>query len=188
MRCLRIGTLLLAVGTVTGAIWADYSWGRFWGWDPKEVWALITLLGYLACCTLAARSLGGPFWLGLALGDLFLVGGDRLVRSQFRARIGAAQLRQRRWRKGICFHFVLCSVPLCGHRGSTKCWPRASNMKTRLNSVVSAASCRLHLITTADSNSAAIGGSHFCLPCRFAWGATPRGASHVERLPPRTHQ
>jgi ABC-type transport system involved in cytochrome c biogenesis permease subunit len=47
-RCIQVGVLFLAVGTVTGGIWADYSWGRFWGWDPKEVWALITLLGYLA--------------------------------------------------------------------------------------------------------------------------------------------
>jgi ABC-type transport system involved in cytochrome c biogenesis permease subunit len=29
-------------------VWADYSWGRFWGWDPKETWALIADLGYLA--------------------------------------------------------------------------------------------------------------------------------------------
>ncbi len=47
-RCIQVGVLFLAVGTVTGGIWADYSWGRFWGWDPKEVWALITLFGYLA--------------------------------------------------------------------------------------------------------------------------------------------
>ena len=30
-----------------GGAWAHYAWGRFWGWDPKEVWALITLLVYL---------------------------------------------------------------------------------------------------------------------------------------------
>ena len=45
---LKAGVLLLLVGTFLGAGWADYSWGRFWGWDKKEVWALITLLGYLA--------------------------------------------------------------------------------------------------------------------------------------------
>lgn len=37
---------LLATGIFTGAIWANVSWGRYWGWDPKEVWALITLLVY----------------------------------------------------------------------------------------------------------------------------------------------
>ncbi len=47
-RSLQIGVVLLAAGTILGGIWADYSWGRFWGWDPKETWALISLLGYLA--------------------------------------------------------------------------------------------------------------------------------------------
>lgn len=47
-RVLQWGVVLLAAGTILGAIWADYSWGRFWGWDPKESWALISLLGYLA--------------------------------------------------------------------------------------------------------------------------------------------
>lgn len=47
-RALQVGVLLLAAGTILGGVWANYSWGRFWGWDPKEVWALIALLGYLA--------------------------------------------------------------------------------------------------------------------------------------------
>jgi ABC-type transport system involved in cytochrome c biogenesis permease subunit len=46
-RAMQVGVLLIAAGTILGGIWADYSWGRFWGWDPKEVWALITLLVYL---------------------------------------------------------------------------------------------------------------------------------------------
>ncbi len=46
-RSLQIGILLLAVGTVLGGVWADYSWGRFWGWDPKETWSLIVLLFYM---------------------------------------------------------------------------------------------------------------------------------------------
>ncbi len=46
---------LLAAGIMTGALWADISWGRYWGWDPKEVWALITLLIY--ALPLHARSL-----------------------------------------------------------------------------------------------------------------------------------
>lgn len=47
-RSNQIGVVLLAAGIILGGIWADYSWGRFWGWDPKETWALIALLGYLA--------------------------------------------------------------------------------------------------------------------------------------------
>ncbi len=40
--------MLLAVGIFVGAVWANVSWGRYWGWDPKEVWALITMLIYAA--------------------------------------------------------------------------------------------------------------------------------------------
>jgi cytochrome c-type biogenesis protein CcsB len=47
-RAIQIGVVLVAAGTILGGVWADYSWGRFWGWDPKETWALITLLGYVA--------------------------------------------------------------------------------------------------------------------------------------------
>ena len=46
-RAMQVGVLLIAAGTILGGVWADASWGRFWGWDPKEVWALITLLVYL---------------------------------------------------------------------------------------------------------------------------------------------
>lgn len=46
-RAMQVGVLLVAAGTILGGVWADYSWGRFWGWDPKEVWALIVLLVYL---------------------------------------------------------------------------------------------------------------------------------------------
>lgn len=46
-RTMQLGVFLIAAGTLLGGVWADYSWGRFWGWDPKEVWALITLLSYL---------------------------------------------------------------------------------------------------------------------------------------------
>lgn len=38
--------LLLTAGIFIGAIWANQSWGRYWGWDPKEVWALISMLVY----------------------------------------------------------------------------------------------------------------------------------------------
>lgn len=47
-RAIQIGVGFLTPGIILGGIWADESWGRFWGWDPKETWALIALLGYLA--------------------------------------------------------------------------------------------------------------------------------------------
>ncbi len=43
----HVGSILLFVGIVSGSIWAASSWGRYWGWDPKEVWSLVALLGYL---------------------------------------------------------------------------------------------------------------------------------------------
>jgi cytochrome c-type biogenesis protein CcsB len=45
---MKIGVTMLAAGIILGAIWASESWGRYWGWDPKETWALITLVGYIA--------------------------------------------------------------------------------------------------------------------------------------------
>lgn len=47
-RMIQLGCFLLTLGIILGGIWADYSWGRFWGWDPKETWALIADLGFLA--------------------------------------------------------------------------------------------------------------------------------------------
>ena len=46
--CLKVGTTLLALGIILGGVWADYSWGRFWGWDPKETWSAVALCFYLA--------------------------------------------------------------------------------------------------------------------------------------------
>ena len=46
--CIKCGVVLLATGIILGGVWADYSWGRFWGWDPKETWSLIVLLVYMA--------------------------------------------------------------------------------------------------------------------------------------------
>ena len=46
--CIKVGIILLSAGIILGGVWADYSWGRFWGWDPKETWSLIVLLFYMA--------------------------------------------------------------------------------------------------------------------------------------------
>lgn len=47
-RAIQIGLLLLTAGTILGGVWAADSWGRFWGWDPKETWALISIVVYFA--------------------------------------------------------------------------------------------------------------------------------------------
>ena len=41
-----VGLYFLTVGTFLGGVWANESWGRYWGWDPKETWALITVVIY----------------------------------------------------------------------------------------------------------------------------------------------
>ncbi len=43
---LIIGGFLITIGTFLGAVWANESWGRYWGWDPKEAWALVTVVIY----------------------------------------------------------------------------------------------------------------------------------------------
>ncbi|GAB4178518.1 MAG: hypothetical protein Fur0032_18990 [Terrimicrobiaceae bacterium] len=67
-RSLQVGVLLLTVGTILGAVWANYSWGRFWDWDPKEVWALVTLLAYLF--VLHGRIAGKWAGFGMAVGSV----------------------------------------------------------------------------------------------------------------------
>ncbi len=45
-KTLILGLYFLTIGTFLGAVWANESWGRYWGWDPKETWSLITILIY----------------------------------------------------------------------------------------------------------------------------------------------
>lgn len=73
-RVLQVGVVLLAGGVILGAVWANASWGRYWGWDPKETWALITLLWFLAL--LHGRLTGWLRGIGMALttiGGFFLL-------------------------------------------------------------------------------------------------------------------
>ena len=65
---IAIGSLLLFVGIATGSMWAASSWGRYWGWDPKEVWSLIALLGYLAILHLRIAPKAIPRWVLVAAG------------------------------------------------------------------------------------------------------------------------
>ena len=56
---LKFAVFLLAAGIILGAIWANQSWGRYWGWDPKEVWALITLMVYAIPLHFASEEVRG---------------------------------------------------------------------------------------------------------------------------------
>jgi cytochrome c-type biogenesis protein CcsB len=69
-RAVGLGFPWLTLGILTGAIWAQSAWGRYWGWDPKETWALVTWLFYLVI--LHVRPLRR--WRGRRLASLALVG------------------------------------------------------------------------------------------------------------------
>ena len=43
---LTVGLIMLTIGNFLGGQWANESWGRYWGWDPKETWALISIMVY----------------------------------------------------------------------------------------------------------------------------------------------
>ena len=67
-KAMQVAVMLLAAGTILGGLWADVSWGRFWGWDPKEVWALVSLLAYLV--VLHGRYAGWIGNFGIAAGSV----------------------------------------------------------------------------------------------------------------------
>jgi len=45
-KSIEVGLFMLTIGTFLGGVWANESWGRYWGWDPKETWALVSILIY----------------------------------------------------------------------------------------------------------------------------------------------
>lgn len=69
-RVVALGFPWLSLGILTGAIWAQNAWGRYWGWDPKETWTLITWLWYLLI--LHVRTL--RHWRGRRLAGLIVAG------------------------------------------------------------------------------------------------------------------
>ncbi|MCP4713620.1 MAG: c-type cytochrome biogenesis protein CcsB [Deltaproteobacteria bacterium] len=69
-KTVAIGFLLLSVGIITGAVWANYAWGSYWTWDPKETWSLITWFVYAAF--IHARMTRG--WQGKRLALLSIIG------------------------------------------------------------------------------------------------------------------
>ena len=58
---IHVGSILLVAGILTGSMWAASSWGRYWGWDPKEVWSLVAFLAYMAILHARAERLIGDF-------------------------------------------------------------------------------------------------------------------------------
>lgn len=69
-QCAVLGVVFLALGIVTGSVWAHYAWGSYWSWDPKETWSLVTWLVYAGL--LHARLVRG--WRGTRMAVLSIVG------------------------------------------------------------------------------------------------------------------
>ncbi len=64
---LIVGLAFLTVGNFLGGVWANESWGRYWGWDPKETWALVTILVYAVVVHMRfVKSLKGVFAFNVA--------------------------------------------------------------------------------------------------------------------------
>lgn len=60
---LLVALALMTIGTFLGAVWANESWGRYWGWDPKETWALITMVVYAIVTHLHLIKRCNTLWL-----------------------------------------------------------------------------------------------------------------------------
>lgn len=74
---LMLGLVLMTAGTFLGAVWANESWGRYWGWDPKETWALVTVVVYAILLHIHfVKSLRSPYVFAvgsvLALGSVLM--------------------------------------------------------------------------------------------------------------------
>jgi cytochrome c-type biogenesis protein CcsB len=69
-KMVQFGFLFLSVGIITGSVWAHSAWGRYWGWDPKETWSLITWFVYAAL--LHARLMRG--WRGKRIAYISILG------------------------------------------------------------------------------------------------------------------
>ncbi len=78
-QMVMFGFLFLSIGIITGAVWANQAWGRYWGWDPKETWSLITWLVYASL--LHARLMRG--WKGKKIALLSVIGFAAVIFTYF---------------------------------------------------------------------------------------------------------
>jgi cytochrome c-type biogenesis protein CcsB len=78
-QMVMLGFLFLSIGIITGAVWANSAWGRYWGWDPKETWSLITWFVYATL--LHARLMRG--WKGKRIAIISIVGFAAVIFTYF---------------------------------------------------------------------------------------------------------
>lgn len=78
-QMVTFGFLFLSIGIITGAVWAEQAWGRYWGWDPKETWSLVTWLIYATL--LHAKFVRG--WGGKKIAVLSCIGFGAVLFTYF---------------------------------------------------------------------------------------------------------
>jgi cytochrome c-type biogenesis protein CcsB len=78
-QMVMFGLLFLSMGIITGAVWANSAWGRYWGWDPKETWSLITWIVYATL--VHARMMRG--WHGKRIALLSIIGFMAVIFTYF---------------------------------------------------------------------------------------------------------
>jgi cytochrome c-type biogenesis protein CcsB len=78
-QLVMFGFLFLTAGIITGAVWANSAWGRYWGWDPKETWSLITWFVYATL--LHARLMRG--WRGRRIALISIFGFAAVIFTYF---------------------------------------------------------------------------------------------------------
>lgn len=78
-QMVTFGFLFLSIGIITGAVWANSSWGTYWSWDPKETWSLITWFVYATL--LHARMMRG--WHGKRIAYISIVGFIAVIFTYF---------------------------------------------------------------------------------------------------------
>lgn len=101
-RAMQVAALFIGVGLMLGAVWANESWGRWWGWDPKETWALVTFLVYII--TLHARILGALRILGTAV--LGLLGFATIFMTFYGVNLIGKGLHSYGWFEGGWYPFL----------------------------------------------------------------------------------
>jgi len=78
-QMVMFGFFFLSIGIITGAVWANSAWGRYWGWDPKETWSLVTWVVYLIF--LHVRLMRG--WQGKRIAVISIIGFMAVIFTYF---------------------------------------------------------------------------------------------------------
>ncbi len=78
-QTVSFGFFFLSIGIITGAVWANSAWGRYWGWDPKETWSLVTWFIY--AILLHARLIRG--WQGKVIAWISIAGFAAVIFTYF---------------------------------------------------------------------------------------------------------